>query len=85
MTRRDILLAAAQAQTSGKLLMPSDIPDEVGFRTMWYNPIPPIDITKWSLEIKGLVEKPQALKLAQLRALPQVQQNSRMKDRKSVV
>jgi len=82
MKRRDLFLAAAavaQAQSPRKLMLPSDQPDEVGFRTMWYNPVPPIDTAKWSLEIKGLVDKPQNLKLAQLRGLPQVQQNSRMK------
>jgi DMSO/TMAO reductase YedYZ molybdopterin-dependent catalytic subunit len=46
---------------------------------MWYNPVPPIDPAKWGLEVKGLVAKPVRIELAQLRALPQTKQSSRMK------
>jgi len=83
MKRREWIAAAAaglaQAQGNRKLLLPSDIPDEAGFRPMWYNPVPPIDQTKWRLEIGGLVEKPQFFTLAQLRGLPQEEQSARMK------
>ena len=73
-------LAAMQAQTAKRnLLMPSDTPDEFHFKLMWYNPVPPIDQKTWRLTIQGLVEKPQALALPQLRALPSETQNSRMK------
>jgi DMSO/TMAO reductase YedYZ molybdopterin-dependent catalytic subunit len=80
-TRRTILAAptAAFATTKSKLLLPSDLPDEHGFRLMWYNPVPPIDQGKWRLDIGGLVEKPQKLTVADLRRLPHVQQSSRMK------
>ena len=82
MKRRELIFATAalvNAQTRQKLLLPSDLPDEAGFRTMWYNPVAPIDQTKWRLQILGLVEKPQPFSVAQLRALPQMQQSSRMK------
>jgi methionine sulfoxide reductase catalytic subunit len=81
LTRRSLLAvpAAAFAENKPKLLLPSDQPDEHGFRLMWYNPVPPIDQAKWRLEIGGLVEKPGKITLAELRALQQVQQNSRMK------
>ena len=71
--------AAAADPTKPKLLMPSDQPDEHFLKLMWYNPVPPIDQTTWRLNLKGLVEKPLQLPLAQLRALPQETQNSRMK------
>jgi DMSO/TMAO reductase YedYZ molybdopterin-dependent catalytic subunit len=85
MDRRSFLAAAAvsAAQLSGadekKLLLPSDEPDEFHFRLMWYNPVPPIDVSRYQLKISGLIEKPQALSLAQLRALPRESQNTRMK------
>jgi sulfoxide reductase catalytic subunit YedY len=81
MKRRSFLLApAVLAQDAGQpLLMPSDQPDQFGLRTMWYNPIRAIDPAKWKLRVKGLVEKPLDLTLADLRGLPQVQQSSRMK------
>ncbi len=83
MKRREWLLAAsaglAQGQSQKKIMMPSDLPDSAGFRTMWYNPVPPIDQTKWRLEVGGLVEKPQQFTVAQLRGLPQETQSARMK------
>jgi len=84
MNRRGFLTAAAvsalqAADSKGKLLLPSDQPDEQGFRLMWYNPIPPIDRKTWRLKIGGLVEKPAALSLGDLRKLPQESQSSRMK------
>ena len=89
MDRRRFLAAAAAASAAAgrlsaaderpKLLLPSDTADEMGFRLMWYNPVPPIDLARYQLRIGGLVEKPQALSLAQLRGLPQESQNSRMK------
>lgn len=84
--KRRRFLAAAAASASGfgatekkNLLLPSDQADELGFRLMWYNPVPPIDQPSYRLQIKGLVERPQALSLAQLRKLPHEQQSSRMK------
>lgn len=71
--------AAAAGQTKPKLLLPSDQPDEFHLKLMWYNPVAPINPQTWRLQLKGLVEKPQGLALAQLRALPQQTQNSRMK------
>src|SRR4051812_9497673 len=71
--------AGLTAADTRKLLMPSDEPDELGFRLMWYNPVAPLDSTSYRLSIRGLIEKPASLTLAQLRALPQESQNSRMK------
>ncbi len=84
MNRRKFLAAAASARYAPaaeqkRLLLPSDTPDEYGLRLMWYNPVPPIDPVKWRLKISGLVDKPQELSLANLRALPQTSQSSRMK------
>ncbi len=82
MTRRAFLASAAMAhgaETRPKLLLPTDMPDRFGLRTMWYNPVPPVDPVKWRLEIKGLVEKPAAFTLNQLRALPHSTQSSRLK------
>lgn len=84
LNRRTLLaLAAAQASaaspTKPKLLLPSDQPDEHFLKLMWFNPVPPINQTTWRLGVKGLVEKPLQLPLAQLRGLPQQTQSSRMK------
>lgn len=86
MNRRRFLGAAAAsaaglkaAETKGKLLLPSDEADELGFRLMWYNPVPAIDPATYQLKIHGLVEKTQILSLEQLRRLPQESQNSRLK------
>jgi methionine sulfoxide reductase catalytic subunit len=84
MNRRDFLAIAsaggmAAAAEKSKLLLPSDQPDEFGFRLMWYNPVPPIDPRTYRLQIAGLVEKPLALTLDELRKLPRETQNSRMK------
>ncbi|HYW47054.1 MAG TPA: molybdopterin-dependent oxidoreductase [Bryobacteraceae bacterium] len=86
MDRRRFLAAAAASAASlyaddqkSKLLLPSDEPDEFGFRLMWYNPVPPVDAAGYQLKVHGLVEKPQSLSLAQLRRLPQESQDSRMK------
>jgi sulfoxide reductase catalytic subunit YedY len=61
------------------LLLPTDQPDQYGFRIMWYNPIPPIDPKTYRLKIGGLVEHPQAISLADLGRFPQETQSSRMK------
>ena len=61
------------------ILMPSDKADELGFRIMWYNPTSAIAPATYQLKIGGLVEKPQALSIADLRRLPRETQNSRMK------
>jgi hypothetical protein len=85
MNRRRFLAGAAasaarlSAADTKKLLMPSDEPDELGFRLMWYNPVAPLDAASYRLRIHGLIEKPASLSLPQLRALPQESQNSRMK------
>ena len=84
MNRRRFLLAAgagsgALRAAETKLLLPSDQPDERGFRLMWYNPISPIDQKTWRLQIGGLVDRPAALSLLDLRKLPRESQSSRMK------
>src|SRR5262249_39362108 len=82
MNRRDFLGAAAvSAAKAGetKLLLPSDKPDELGFRLMWFNPVPPINQAAYRLKIHGLVEKPQALAISELRKLPHETQSSRLK------
>ena len=84
MNRRRFLTAAAAsaleaADSKSKLLLPSDEPDEFGFRLMWYNPVPALDASNYRLKVQGLVEKPQLLALADLRRLPQDSQNSRLK------
>jgi DMSO/TMAO reductase YedYZ molybdopterin-dependent catalytic subunit len=61
------------------LLLPSDTPDEFGFRLMWYNPVAPIDRNTYKLQVSGLVEKPLALAVADLRRFPQETMNARMK------
>ncbi len=77
------MAATAGGATAGpndpKLLLPSDTPDEYGFRIMWYNPVPPIDPATYRLKVSGLVEKPLEITIEELRAFPQVTQDSRMK------
>jgi DMSO/TMAO reductase YedYZ molybdopterin-dependent catalytic subunit len=81
MKRRNFLgsLAASGLAAQTKLLLPTDKPDQFHLKTMWYNPVPPIDPAKWTLEIKGLVEKPMRLSVADLRKFPHVQKSARMK------
>ena len=85
MNRRRFLAAAVAttglraADEKPKLLLPSDEPDALGFRLMWYSPVPPIDAAKYQLKVRGLVEKPQVFSIADLRRIPQESQNSRMK------
>src|SRR5262249_10292674 len=85
MNRRRFLAVAGSAaglpaaDRKGKLLLPTDEPDEFGFRLMWYNPVLPLDAAGYQLKIHGLIEKPRAFSLAQLRSLPQETQNARMK------
>ncbi len=62
-----------------KILLPTDTPDHLGFRIMWYNPVGPIDKESYKLEVGGLVENPQEIELARLREFEQVEQSSRMK------
>ncbi|MBI1897338.1 MAG: molybdopterin-dependent oxidoreductase [Acidobacteria bacterium] len=76
------IAASATAQggdTRPKLLLPTDQPDEFKLRIMWYNPVPPIDRSRWRLQVGGLVDKPQSFSLEQLRKLPHETQNCRMK------
>jgi sulfoxide reductase catalytic subunit YedY len=70
-------MRAAGAQS--ELLLPSDQPDEFGFRLMWYNPVRALDLRAYNLRIGGLVDKPQSLSIEELRRLPQDTQNSRLK------
>ena len=84
MNRRRFLLAAGAGAALGraadtKVLLPTDEPDEFGFRLMWYSPVPAIDPQTWRLKIGGLVEKPAELSLGGLRKLPQEKQSSRLK------
>ena len=86
MNRRRFLAAAAVSAArlnadnpKGKLLLPSDEADELGFRLMWYNPVQAIDPATYQLKIHGLVEKPHSLSIGDLRRLPQEVQNTRMK------
>src|SRR5512134_3737522 len=90
MNRRRFLAAAAGSTINlglatlghanqNEILVPSDTPDEYGFRIMWYVPVRPIDPATYKLKVSGLVEKPQSLTLAQLRRFPAENQNSRMK------
>jgi methionine sulfoxide reductase catalytic subunit len=72
-------LAPTRAQANSEILVPSDVPDEFGFRIMWYVPVRPIDVVTYRLKVGGLVERPQALAVSQLRRFPQETQNSRMK------
>jgi DMSO/TMAO reductase YedYZ molybdopterin-dependent catalytic subunit len=84
MSRRRFLTAAAAsalqaADSKGKLLLPSDEPDEFGFRLMWYNPVPALDASNYRLKVQGLVENRQLLALADLRRFPPDSQSSRLK------
>jgi sulfoxide reductase catalytic subunit YedY len=90
MNRRDFLAITAGStiglrlsnlgqSNPNDLLVPSDVPDEFGFRIMWYVPVRPIDPATYRLKISGLLEKPQSFTLAQLRRFPQENQTSRMK------
>src|SRR5437773_12242780 len=67
------------ADVKQELLIPTDKPDEFGFRIMWYSPVPRIDAKTFLLTIGGLAERPQLLSLEQLRRYPQVTESSRMK------
>src|SRR5713226_5054881 len=71
--------AARAAENKPALLLPTDQPDQYGFRIMWYSPTPPIDPRTYRLRVSGLVEKPQSFSLEQLRRFPHESQNSRMK------
>lgn len=72
-------LAWAQQPPRKKLLLPSDTPDEHHLRLMWYAPAPPVDPVTWRLRVSGLVDKPRAFTVADLRKLPYESQSSRMK------
>jgi sulfoxide reductase catalytic subunit YedY len=67
------------AEPPGDLLLPSDTPDESGFRIMWYSPIRPINLPAYRLEVNGLVEKPLSLSIDDLGRLPHETQSSRLK------
>ena len=61
------------------MLLPTDMPDELGFRVMWYNPVAPIEKATYKLEIGGMVERPQELTVEHLQQFPQEEQSSRLK------
>ena len=88
MDRRRFLGAAAALSASSrlrsaddtrKLLLPSDEPDDLHFRLMWYNPVPALDPASYRLQIHGMIDKPLTLSVTDLRRLPQESQNTRMK------
>lgn len=84
MRRREFLTSAVAASVAAgeekpALLLPSDTPDELGFRLMWYNPVPALNHTSYRLKVSGLIEKPQMLTVADLRRFPQESQNSRLR------
>ena len=85
MDRRRFLAASAalaggsRAPGQRRVLMPTDTPDELGFRIMWYNPVPPVDKRSYRLEVGGMVERPLSLTVSDLRAYPQMEQSSRLK------
>src|SRR2546423_14770766 len=84
MNRRNFIAAAAASTlplgaANPRILLPSDTPDELGFRLMWYNPVAPIDQGTWKLRVGGLVEKPEEFSLSDLRRLPHADQSSRLK------
>src|SRR5579872_6575757 len=89
MNRRYFMTSAAAAalganglegdETRPRLLLPSDSPDEFNFRLMWYNPVAPLDHASYRLTVKGLVDKPLSLSVADLQHLPHESQNTRMK------
>ena len=70
---------ASAAEKKPALLLPTDEPDELGFRIMWYSPVPPLDPATYHLKIGGLVEKRQTFSLAEMRRFPQEKQNVRLK------
>jgi DMSO/TMAO reductase YedYZ molybdopterin-dependent catalytic subunit len=72
-------LPLGAVEDKSKLLLPTDIPDEHHLRTMWFNPVLPVDRRTFRLSINGLVEKPKSFSLDELRKLPQDTQSSRMK------
>ncbi len=73
------LAAASRAAGQSRVLLPTDTPDEMGFRIMWYNPVPPIDQDAYRLEVGGMVERPLSLTVPDLRGYPQVDQSTRLK------
>jgi sulfoxide reductase catalytic subunit YedY len=85
MNRRGFLLASVSAaralgaKPDSEILLPSDTPDEYGFRLMWYSPVPPLDAKTYSLKISGLVDRPREWTLEELRRLPHETQSSRLK------
>ena len=72
-------VVGARAAPPRRVLLPTDTPDELGFRVMWYNPVPPIEKASYRLEVGGMVENPQQLTIEQLRSYPRVEQSTRLK------
>jgi DMSO/TMAO reductase YedYZ molybdopterin-dependent catalytic subunit len=84
MNRRAFVLSFAgiglrASDTKRELLMPSDSPDDLNFRLMWYSPVPPLDHRTYRLRVSGLVDRAFSLGVEELRALPFEQQSSRLK------
>ncbi len=62
-----------------RILLPTDTPDELGFRIMWYSPVPPIDKQSYRLSVGGMVARPLRFTLDRLSAYPKFEQSSRLK------
>ncbi len=82
--RRFLGVSTALSTTSSlagqrRVLLPTDTPDELGFRIMWYNPVPPVDKHSYRLTVGGLVERQLSLAIPDLQGYPQVQQSTRLK------
>ncbi len=73
------LAAGSRATGERRVLLPTDTPDELGFRIMWYNPVPPIDKGSYRLEVGGMVERPLSLTVSDLNGYPRVKQSTRLK------
>ena len=83
MRRRRFLAAAAgataRAAERGAVLLPTDTPDEFGFRIMWCNRVPPIEKSAYRLEVGSMVEKPLNLSFNDLNAYPSFERSTRLK------
>ena len=62
-----------------RALLPTDTPEEVRFRIMWYNPSLPIDEDSYRLGMGGMVDSPQRFSLDRLQTYPRVERSSRLK------
>ena len=72
-------MAPSLAGQRRRLLLPADTPDDLGFRIMWYNPVPPINKASYRLAVGGMVDRSLNLSLDDLQAYPRVEQSTRLK------